>query len=131
MRLLLDTHVAIWAIAKRLRLPPAIQDMIAEPANDVIVSAVTIWEIAIKHALSRGRPDGMPISSLEALTYFRDAGYHSLSISAEHCAAVEQLPPLHTDPFDRLLVAQSLSEPARLITHDPSLAAYSDTVILF
>jgi PIN domain nuclease of toxin-antitoxin system len=131
VRLLLDTHVAIWAIAKSLRLPPQIRDMITEPANDVIVSAVTIWEIAIKHALGRGHSSDMPISGTQAMSYFREAGYHSLSVSAEHCAAVEQLPRLHTDPFDRLLVAQALGEPARLITHDPGLAAYSDTVILF
>jgi PIN domain nuclease of toxin-antitoxin system len=105
--------------------------MIAEPTNDIVVSAVTIWEIAIKRALTPGEPGDMPITAAAALAHFRDAGYDSLSVSAEHCAAVGLLPRLHADPFDRLLVAQALSEPARLVTHDPSLAAYSDTVILF
>ena len=131
MRLLLDTHVALWAIAKRLRLPIAIRDLIEDPANDVAVSAVTVWEISIKHALARGRGDGIAVSGAQALTHFRDAGYGLIGVSAEHAAAVERLPPLHGDPFDRLLVAQALSEPLRLITHDATVAAYSDTVILF
>jgi PIN domain nuclease of toxin-antitoxin system len=131
VKVLLDTHVAIWAIANSPRLPPAVREMIAEPTNDIVVSAVTIWEIAIKRALARGGAGDMPISATAALAHFRDAGYLSLSVSAEHCAAVELLPRLHADPFDRLLMAQALSEPARLVTHDPALAAYSDTVILF
>ncbi|MGI9168862.1 MAG: type II toxin-antitoxin system VapC family toxin [Caulobacteraceae bacterium] len=131
MRLLLDTHVALWAIAKRLRLPVAVRDMIGDPANDVVVSAVSVWEIAIKHALARGRPSDMPISGADALAYFLEAGFELLDVSADHAAAVERLPPLHGDPFDRLLVAQALSEPLRLVTHDARLAAHSDTAILF
>ena len=131
MRLLLDTHVALWAIARRLRLPITIRDLIDDPANDVAVSAVSVWEIAIKNALARGRADDIAVSGAEALTHFRGAGYAMLSVSADHGAAVERLPRLHGDPFDRLLVAQALSEPLRLVTHDAKLAAYSDTVILF
>ena len=128
---MLDTHVALWAIAKAKRLPADVAALIADPANEIIVSAVSVWEISIKHALSRGRPDHIMILGAWALTYFRDAGYDLLSVSPEHAAAVEQLPRLHSDPFDRLLVAQALTEPLRLITHDKALAAYSDTVILF
>ncbi len=131
MRLLLDTHVALWAISDDETLPPAIRDLIADPANEVFVSAVCVWEIAIKHALSRGAANDMPISGHEALSYFRAAGYESLDVSPEHAAGVERLPRLHADPFDRLLVAQALSEPLRLITRDKAVAAYSDTVILF
>ena len=128
---MLDTHVALWAIAKRLRLPTEIRDLIDDPANDVVVSAVTVWEIAIKHALARGRADDITVSGVQALGHFRGAGYGLLNVSAEHGAAAERLPPLHGDPFDRLLMAQALSEPLRLVTHDAKLAAYSDTVILF
>ncbi len=71
----------------------------------------------------------MPISGAEALRYFTEAGYRSLPIEAEHAAAVAQLPAHHHDPFDRLLVAQALTEPMRLVTHDATVALYSDTVI--
>lgn len=131
MNLLLDTHVALWAIAAAGRLPTSISELIADPSNEVTVSAVTIWEIAIKHSLARGRPSDMPISGRQALGYFRQAGYLMLSVSAEHAAMVEELPSLHADPFDRLLVAQAASQPLRLITHDPIVAAYSDSIISF
>jgi len=72
----------------------------------------------------------MPISGLDALHYFRLAGYRFLSIEPEHAVAVEELPKHHQDPFDRLLVAQALVEPMRLITHDTTMARYSDTIIL-
>jgi PIN domain nuclease of toxin-antitoxin system len=84
----LDTHVALWAIAKAGRLPGDVAALIADPANEIIVSAVSVWEISIKHALSRGRPDDIMISGARALTFFRDAGYDLLSVSPEHAAAV-------------------------------------------
>lgn len=127
MKLLLDTHVAIWAIADSPRLPAAGRDLILAPDNEIHVSAASVWEIAIKHALGRGE---MPISGERALGYFREAGYRLLPIQPEHATQVKKLPTLHQDPFDRLLVAQALAEPLRLVTHDRQLAAYSDTVIL-
>ncbi|HYZ24130.1 MAG TPA: type II toxin-antitoxin system VapC family toxin, partial [Rhodopila sp.] len=92
-------------------------------------SAATIWEISIKHALARGGPNDMPISGAEAAGYFREAGYEILAISAAHAAAVEELPPIHADPFDRMLVAQAMEEPLRLLTADPRVLRYSDVVI--
>src|ERR1019366_9976248 len=83
----------------------------------------------IKHALARGAPNDMPISGQEALGYFRDAGFALLDISPKHAAGVETLPPLHADPFDRLLIAQALMTPLRLLTHDARVAAYSDLTI--
>ena len=130
MRLLLDTHIALWAVAGDPRLSSHAADLIAEPANDVFVSAASLWEIAIKHALARGGPNDMPISAQEALGYFRSAGYSMLVVSDEHAIAVEQLPMLHADPFDRILVAQALAVPLRLITRDVRVAAYSDSIIL-
>ncbi len=131
MNLLLDTHVALWAITADARLPPDIETLIADPHNSITISAASVWEISIKHALARGRPNDMPISGSQAIDYFRAAGYGLLDISAEHAAAVEALPALHADPFDRLLVAQALTEPLRLVTHDPKVAAYSQTIIGF
>jgi len=127
MRLLLDTHIALWAVSDDPRLPPKARELIAAPRNLIWVSAVSIWEIAIKHGLGRGE---MPVSGLEALEYFRLSGYRLLPVSPEHAAAIEMLPAYHQDPFDRLLVAQSMSEPLRLLTHDTTVARYSDTVIL-
>ncbi|MDP2833496.1 MAG: type II toxin-antitoxin system VapC family toxin [Pseudomonadota bacterium] len=127
MRLLLDTHIALWAIADSPRLPAAARRLILAPENEVYVSAASIWEISIKHGLGRG---DMPISGETALGYFRAAGYRLLPVQPEHAVAVETLPPLHADPFDRLLVAQALTEPLRLLTHDETVARYNDTILL-
>lgn len=129
MRLLLDTHVALWAIANSPSLSAKAREMIADPANTIAVSTASILEISIKRALARGRSNDMPISGAEAAEYFRSAGYILLSISPEHAAAVEHLPHLHADPFDRILVAQSLAESLWLITHDSKVAAYSASII--
>jgi PIN domain nuclease of toxin-antitoxin system len=127
VRLLLDTHVAIWALTAPELLAAQARALIADPANDIFVSAVSILEIAIKHHL--GKRSAPPFSGSAALAYFREAGYELLAISAEHAAGVEALPHHHADPFDRLLVAQALTEPLRLITHDAKVAAYSDSII--
>jgi PIN domain nuclease of toxin-antitoxin system len=129
VRLLLDTHVALWAITDAPKLPPKARELIADPANQIHISAASVWEIAIKHALARGGPNDMPVSGTDALHYFEEAGYALVGISAQHAEAVESLPALHADPFDRLLVAQSLAEPFRLLTHDPVVARYSDAII--
>jgi PIN domain nuclease of toxin-antitoxin system len=110
MRLLLDTHIAVWYVAESSRLSAAELSLIDDPANDVYVSAVNVWEIAIKHALSRGRR--------------HEIGIDMLPVSAGHAAAVEDLPLLHADPFDRLLLAQATAEPLRLLTRDAKVLVY-------
>ena len=127
MNLLLDTHVAIWALTEKGRLAPKILDLLADPDNSVHVSAATIWEIAIKFPLKKR--SGPPFSAQDAIGYFRQANYVLLSITVEHAAMLDKLPLLHADPFDRLLVAQAMSEPMRLVTRDPQVVAYSDTII--
>lgn len=127
MRLLLDTHVALWAITDDPRLSSVARGLIADPANTVVVSAASIWEIAIKRALARG---DMPVSASEAVEWFASSGYSLLDISPQHAAGVETLPAIHNDPFDRLLVAQALVEPLRLLTRDRLVAEYSDTIIM-
>lgn len=127
MRLLLDTHVALWATTEPERLTEAIAEQIEDPGNDVFVSVASLWEIAIKHSR---RPAAMPLSAADARFEFDAAGFAIVDVSASHALAVESLPLIHGDPFDRLLVAQALTEPMRLVTHDAALAAYSDTVIL-
>jgi PIN domain nuclease of toxin-antitoxin system len=126
MNVLLDTHVALWAITDSPKLFQKAREIIQSSKSTVWVSAASVWEIAIKYALGRG---DMPVSSQEAMTYFRESGYRFLPVEAEHAAAVQDLPTHHQDPFDRILVAQALMEPMRLMTHDPLVALYSDTII--
>lgn len=126
MNLLLDTHVALWAITDSPKLAKKARELIESPRSSVWISSATVWEIAIKHSLGRG---DMPVSSQDALRYFQESGYRFLPVEPEHAAAVEDLPAHHADPFDRILVAQALTEPMRLITHDPVVARYSDTII--
>lgn len=124
--MLLDTHVALWAITDHPNLPDSARKLIESPKSSIWISAASVWEIAIKHGLGRG---DMPVSGEEALSYFRASGYGFLSVDPEHAAAVESLPNHHADPFDRILVAQALVEPMRLITHDSTVARYSDTIM--
>lgn len=125
MRVLLDTHIALWAVVGSKRLAPRAKELILA-ADDVFVSAASLWEIAIKHGLGRG---DMPISSAQALQAFTDAGYALLDIRPEHAIAAERLAPIHGDPFDRMLVAQALVEPVTLITRDALVASYSPAIV--
>jgi len=127
MRLLLDTHVLLWALTDDPRLTTSARELLLDPHNDVFFSAATVWEIAIKRALRRA---DIPVSAEQAIYLFREAGYEELEISAAHAARVETLPHLHVDPFDRLLVAQALTEPMRLITSDRIVASYSPGILL-
>jgi PIN domain nuclease of toxin-antitoxin system len=126
LNLLLDTHVALWAITDSPKLPKKARELIESSKTTVWVSVASVWEIAIKHALGRG---DMPVSSQDAVRYFQESGYRVLPIEAEHAVGVEELPSHHQDPFDRMLVAQALLEPMRLMTHDPQVALYSDSII--
>jgi len=129
VNILLDTHVAIWALLAPERLTEPVIALMTDAENVVHVSAASVWEIGIKRALRRA--SAPPFSAKEAVTSFQEAGYVLLDVTAEHAVAVEFLPRLHRDPFDRLLVAQALAEPLRLVTRDPKVAAYSDTIIAF
>ncbi len=126
MNLLLDTHVALWAITDDRRLSTMARDLMAASRAVVWVSAVSVWEVAIKHALGRG---DMPVSAEDAVRYFLQSGFRFLSIEAEHAQAVERLEPIHADPFDRLLVAQARVEPMRLLSADATVARYGDMIM--
>lgn len=126
MRVLLDTHIALWAVTDHPGLTPHARQLISD-AQNVFVSAASIWEIAVKHTLGRGN---IGFSGGEALEAFTAAGFELLSISAQHAAAVDALAPLHADPFDRMLIAQAQTEPLHLLTHDAQLARYSPLITL-
>lgn len=127
MRVLLDTHVLLWALAEPGRLGAEVRAMIEDPNNEVLFSAASIWEVAIKAGLGRPdfvvRPDQVAWAAVEA-------GFVELPIRAEGAARVANLPPHHRDPFDRLLVAQAMAGPMRLFTADPLLPPYSELVTL-
>lgn len=118
MRLLLDTHVFLWALTASPRLAAAVRSRISA-AEAVYVSAASIWEIAIKSRL--GKIEGDPEALVGAI---ETSGFLELAVTARHAAAVARLPLHHTDPFDRLLIAQAFSEPLTLLTADDSLSAY-------
>jgi PIN domain nuclease of toxin-antitoxin system len=123
MRLLLDTRIYIWAVMDDPKLSKAARKLILE-ADDVFVSAASIWEASIKSGLGKLEADvNLLVSEIEA------SGFIELPVRAAHAAMVRDLPDIHRDPFDRLLIAQALCEPLRLLTSDSHLAAYSDLVI--
>lgn len=124
MQLLLDTHVFLWAVAGSPSLKPAVRCLI-ESADEVYVSAASIWKIAIKARLGKIRAD--PVTLAAAI---ETSGFLELSVSATHAAGVARLELHHNDPFDRLLIAQALAEPMKLITVDAVLARYSNIVML-
>ncbi len=127
MRLLLDTHLLVWAMGSPERLPAALAAMLQDPANAPVFSVASLWELVIKQAL--GRPDFRvePAVLRRALI---DGGWQELPIQAHHALAVAALPPLHRDPFDRLLLAQASADGLLLITADAQLAAYPGPVRL-
>ncbi len=128
MRLLLDTHVLLWALMARRRLPKRLLAALADRETEVLFSAINIWEIAIKRALGRPAFAFGPDDVLDAAL---DAGFTELPVKAAHAARSGDLPPLHADPFDRLLVAQALCEPARLVTADTVIQRYPAPIEFF
>jgi PIN domain nuclease of toxin-antitoxin system len=125
MRILLDTHVLLWAVGSTGRLDGETVDTLSDPANDVLFSAASIWEIATKFSL--GRAD-FAIEPEDILQGALDIGFVELPVSSATAATVAQLPLIHRDPFDRLLIAQAIAEPAILYTSDARLPAYSELV---
>jgi PIN domain nuclease of toxin-antitoxin system len=125
MKLLLDTHVLLWAAGEPGRLPARIRALIKDPANELIFSAASLWEIAIKRRLGR---DDFRVDPRLLRRGLLDNSYSELSITSEHAVAVDSLPPLHEDPFDRILVAQAMVEGITLLTADPVVAQYRGAV---
>ena len=124
MRLLLDTHIFIWAVTDSRKLKAAARQRM-QAAAEIYVSAASIWEIAIKARL--GKITGDPEQFADAIAA---SGFIELPVAARHAARVAQLPLHHHDPFDRVLVAQSLSEPLLLLTADAVLTQYGELVQL-
>ena len=123
MRLLLDTHVFLWSVAASPLLKAPVRKFMTD-ADAVFVSAASIWEIAIKARLGKIQANPRRLA-----TAIEESGFQELSVSAVHAAAVAELELHHHDPFDRLLIAQAVTEPLRLLTADDLLVQYSDVVL--
>lgn len=121
MKLLLDTHLLLWAAGEPEKLPPAALAEIENADNDLLFSPASLWEVAIKRGLGRADVTVDPRLLRRGLI---DNGYHELPITSEHAGAVDGLPPIHKDPFDRILVAQSIVEGIMLLTVDELVAQY-------
>jgi len=121
-RVLLDTHVFLWAASDPERLSGAARDAIEDPANDVFISSAVIWEIVIKYALGKLQLPAPPASYLPPR--LRDLGFRELPIKHEHALTLTTLPMHHRDSFDRMLIAQARFEGMTLITADPHVALY-------
>lgn len=123
MKLLLDTHAVIWAVAAPRHLPDRVVDAVADQANQVLVSVASAWEVAIKRALGKLEFDDI---TSDLLARF---GFDRLEIGLRHTSAVGELPDLHTDPFDRMLVAQATTDDLVLVTRDPRIGEYDVEVL--
>ena len=121
MNLLLDTHLLLWAAGEPARLPRAARRAIEESDNELFFSAVSLWEVSIKSQLGR---DDFQADARILRRSLLDNNYREIQISSEHAVAILDLPPIHNDPFDRLLVAQARCEGLTLLTSDPQVAQY-------
>ena len=123
MKLLLDTHAALWWLADDDRIGEEVIRHLTDDTNQVLISAVVIWEVAIKRSLGKlDAPEGLAPTML-------GAGAQPLPVTLEHAAAVEKLPWRHPDPFDRMLVAQALTEEAAIVSRDEPLSEYGVAIV--
>lgn len=125
MKLLLDTHLLLWAAGEPGKLSKAARALIDGPENELFFSAASLWEIVIKRGLGR---EDFKVDARLLRRGLLDNGYSELPIASDHAVALETLPPLHKDPFDRILVAQAQVEGITLLTADPQVAQYPGPV---
>jgi len=125
VKLLLDTQILLWAAGQPDRLSAAARKLLNNPRNELLFSAASLWEIAIKSSLGRKDFSVEPRLLRRGLL---DNGYTELPVTSEHAVGIDALPPVHKDPFDRLLLAQALSEGVILVTGDAQLARYPGPV---
>jgi PIN domain nuclease of toxin-antitoxin system len=121
MKLLLDTHLLLWAAGEPGRLSKRARTLIDNPDNELLFSAASLWEVAIKRGLGR---EDFKVDARLLRRGLLDNGYSELPIISDHVVATESLPPIHKDPFDRVLVAQATVEGVTLLTIDSLVAQY-------
>ena len=127
MKLLLDTHILLWAAGGSRRLSATAKGLVADQANSLVFSVASIWEVVVKHMLGRADFRADPATLRAGLLA---NGYTELPIASPHALEVRKLPPVHKDPFDRLLVAQAIVEEATLVTADSMMPRYPGSIVL-
>ena len=132
MNILLDTHIAIWALNDDPCLPQKARELILDPENSIYYSTVSTWEILLKHSRDRSN---LELSAAEFVEYCEEAGYNPLNLYDRHILAVSFLrqkagAPVHKDPFDQLLLAQAKTEKLRFLTHDRLIPTYEENFII-
>ncbi|WP_338911357.1 type II toxin-antitoxin system VapC family toxin [Mycetohabitans rhizoxinica] len=127
MKVLLDTHLILWAAADAPELPAAARALLDDPACTPLFSVASLWEIVIKRGLARADFQVEPRVLRRSLL---DVGYEELPIVTAHALELEHLPPIHRDPFDRILIAQAAAEGVPLVTHDAMIAKYPSLIRL-
>lgn len=127
MKLLLDTQILLWAAGDKARLSASARRLLNDDDNVLLFSAASLWEVVIKRSLGR---DDFKVEPQVLRRGLLDNGYVELPITGLHALGVEGLPALHTDPFDRILVAQAIAEGVTLLTHDEPLARYPGPIRL-
>jgi PIN domain nuclease of toxin-antitoxin system len=125
VKFLLDTHVLLWAAGQPERLSAATRRLLNSPSHELLFSAASLWEIAIKKTLGR---EDFRVEPRLLRRGLLDNGYVELPVTSQHAVGIDGLPPLHKDPFDRLLLSQALSEGVTLLTADEQLARYPGPV---
>ncbi|MEO8196257.1 MAG: type II toxin-antitoxin system VapC family toxin [Thermoanaerobaculia bacterium] len=125
MKLLLDTHLLLWAAGQPQRLSAKAKKLLSDPGNELLFSAASLWEIAIKNSLGR---EDFRVDARILRRGLLDNGYIELPVTGQHAVGIDSLPPLHKDPFDRLLLSQALVEGITLLTRDENLARYAGPV---
>ena len=127
MRVLLDTHVLLWAAGVPERLTREARELIENPGTELVFSAVSLWEVAIKHGLGR---EDFRVDPRLLRRGLLENGYTELPVAGLHAVALDSLPRMHEDPFDRMLVAQAQVEGITLLTADPTVAGYPGPIRL-
>ena len=133
MKILLDTHIALWAVMKTDALTNEMKSILLSPNNEIFYSVISIWEVSLKHSIN---PYNMEVTASEFRRLCQESGFIEMPIEYHHVLGLDNLSqkegyPAHKDPFDRLLLAQSMTEKMNFLTHDSKIASFdTDTVIL-
>ena len=123
MKILLDTHVLVWALSSPERIKPKVQDLLVDTDNIVFVSIASLWELQIKKSLNKiSLPD-------DFISQLQENGFELLDINYKHIAKLDELPLIHRDPFDRMLVAQTIHENLSLVTNDLEIMKYNVKIV--
>lgn len=133
MKILLDTHILLWALVDDVRLPKKARELIGDPFNEKFISIVSLWEVEIKHL---SHPDKMPLSAKDLAAYCQQAGIREIPVAKRHIFALQSLKrsanaPIHKDPFDRIMICQAVEDGLEFLTHDKILKDYQLSCVIY